>query len=79
MVYFTVHAEADLEVHADGVPAHGDLDWFVLRKILEDGRGDTRPGFSLEYCLRTSAAYFAWFFEGVYQFVHKEGLYSEPS
>ncbi len=76
VVYFTVHSEADLEVHAEGVMGHGDLDWMVLRKILEDGRGDTRPGFSLEYCLRTATAYFAWFFEGVYQFVKKEGLYS---
>lgn len=25
---------------------------------------------------RTGTAYFAWFFEGVYQFVKKEGLYS---
>jgi hypothetical protein len=76
IVYFTVHSEADLEVHADGVLAHADLDWMVLRRILEEGRGDTRPGFSLEYCLRMGTAYFAWFFEGVYQFVKKEGLYS---
>ena len=76
IVYFRVHSEADLEVHADGVLAHADLDWMVLRRILEEGRADTRPGFSLEYCLRTGTAYFAWFFEGVYQFINKEGLYS---
>jgi hypothetical protein len=70
-----VHAEADLEEHADGVMAHADLDWTVLGKMLEEGRADTRPGFSLEYCLRMGTAYFAWFFEGVYQYVHKEGLY----
>ena len=75
IVYFRVHAEADLEEHADGVMAHADLDWTVLRKMLEEGRADTRPGFSLEYCLRMGTAYFAWFFEGVYQYINKEGLY----
>lgn len=76
VVYFTVHSEADLEVHGEDVPAHGELDWRVLMKILEDGRGDTHPGFSLEYFLRTATAYLAWFFEGPYQFVRKEGFYS---
>ena len=75
IVYFRVHAEADLEEHADGVMAHADLDWTVLRKMLEEGRADTRPGFSLEYCLRMGTAYFAWFFEGVYQYINQEGLY----
>jgi len=75
IVYFRVHAEADLEEHADGVMAHADLDWTVLRKMLEEGRADTLPGFSLEYCLRMGTAYFAWFFEGVYQYINKEGLY----
>ncbi len=76
IVYFRVHAEADLEEHADGVMAHADLDWIVLRKMLEEGRVDTRPGFSLDYCIRTGTAYFAWFFEGVYQYIKKEGLYA---
>lgn len=76
IVYFTVHAEADLEEH-EGVIAHADLDWLVLRKLLEEGRGDTRPGFSLEYCIRMGMAYFAWFFEGVYQSLHHEGLYQK--
>jgi pyrroloquinoline quinone (PQQ) biosynthesis protein C len=75
IVYFTVHSKADLEPH-DGVMGHADLDWMVLKKILEEGRAETRPGFSLEYCIRTGTAYFAWFFEGVYQFVHREGLYA---
>jgi hypothetical protein len=48
----------------------------VLQKILEEGRAETRPGFSLEYALRTGCDYFAWFFEGVYQYVKKEGAYS---
>ena len=77
IVYFQVHAEADLQQHAGGVMAHADLDWMVLKKMLEEGRADTRPGFSLEYCLRMGITYFAWFFEGVYQYVNKEGLYRE--
>ena len=70
IVYFRMHAQADLEEH-DGVMAHADLDWMVLKKLLEEGKADTRPGFNLEYCLRTGTAYFAWFFEGVYQYVKK--------
>jgi len=27
--------------------------------------------------MRTGTAYFAWFFEGVYQYVKKEGFYKE--
>src|SRR4026208_464452 len=46
-----------------------------LRKLLEGGRAETRPGFNLAYCLRMGTAYFAWFFEGVYQHIKKEGLY----
>jgi len=79
IVYFTVHSEADLEEHAGGVMGHADLDWLVLKTILQEGRADTRPGSSLEYCLRMGTAYFAWFFEGVYQFVKKEGLYAPQS
>ena len=76
-VYFTVHSEADLEEHEGGVMGHADLDWLVLKTILQEGRADARPGSSLEYCLRMGTAYFAWFFEGVYQSVNKEGLYKE--
>jgi len=74
VVYFRVHAQADLEEH-QGVMAHAELDWTVLRKLLEEGRAETRPGFNLAYCLRMGTAYFAWFFEGVYQHIKKEGLY----
>jgi hypothetical protein len=51
------------------------LDWTVLKKLLESGNADTRPGFNLEYCLRSGTAYFAWFFEGVYQYINQEGFY----
>jgi predicted metal-binding protein len=74
IVYFRVHAQADLEEH-QGVMAHAELDWTVLKKLLEQGRAETRPGFNLAYCLRMGTAYFAWFFEGVYQHIKKEGLY----
>ena len=76
IVYFRVHAAADLEEH-DGVMAHADLDWMVLRRMLEEGKAETRPGFNLEYCLRMGTAYFAWFFEGVYQAIKKEGFYKD--
>ncbi|MDP7640643.1 MAG: hypothetical protein QGG73_13185 [Candidatus Hydrogenedentes bacterium] len=79
VVYFTVHSEADLEVHGEDVPAHGELDWRVLTEILEDERGDTRPEFILEGCSRTVTAHFAWFFEGLSQFVREEGFYSTQS
>jgi hypothetical protein len=74
IVYFRIHAQADLEEH-QGVMAHAELDWTVLKKLLEEGRAETRPGFNLEYCLRMGTAYFAWFFEGVYQHIRREGLY----
>ena len=51
--------------------AHADLDWMVLKKMLEEGKAETRPGFNLEYCMRMGTAYFAWFFEGVYQYDQK--------
>jgi hypothetical protein len=51
------------------------LDWTVLKKLLEAGKAETRPGFNLEYCLRCGTAYFAWFFEGVYQHINHEGMY----
>jgi len=76
IVYFRVHAVADLEEH-DGVMAHADLDWMVLRKMLEEGKAETGPGFNLEYCLRMGTSYFAWFFEGVYQQIKREGFYKE--
>jgi hypothetical protein len=47
----------------------------VLKKLLEEGRAETRPGFNLTYCVRMGTAYFAWFFEGVYQHIKEEGLY----
>jgi hypothetical protein len=76
IVYFRVHAKADLEEH-DGIMAHADLDWMVLKNMLIEGKAETRPGFNLEYCMRMGTAYFAWFFEGVYQQIKKEGLYKE--
>src|SRR5262244_4554547 len=49
-VYFSTHEEADLKEHADGVMGHGSFRRLVLRRLLEDGMVDVRPGYSLEYC-----------------------------
>jgi pyrroloquinoline quinone (PQQ) biosynthesis protein C len=49
-VYFSTHEEADLREHEDGVMGHGSFRRMVLRRILEDGMADVRPGYSLEYC-----------------------------
>ena len=38
IVYFRVHAKADLEEH-DGIMAHADLDWMVLKKMLDRRQG----------------------------------------
>src|ERR1041384_1285777 len=43
IVYFRVHAEADLEEH-DGVMAHAGLDWMVLQKLLEEGGAERSEG-----------------------------------
>src|SRR5262249_3067386 len=49
-VYFSTHEEADLKEQADGVMGHGSFRRLVLRRLLEDGMVDVRPGYSLEYC-----------------------------
>ena len=49
-VYFSTHEEADLKEHADGVMGHGSFRRLVLRRLLEDGMVEVRPGYSLEYC-----------------------------
>jgi len=68
--YFVTHEEADLEEH-EGVMAHGEFNRAVLQRILQDGRADFRPGFSLEYAALTSVDLFALFLDGVYRRVMK--------
>jgi quercetin dioxygenase-like cupin family protein/pyrroloquinoline quinone (PQQ) biosynthesis protein C len=68
--YFVTHEEADLEEH-EGVMGHGEFNRAVLQRILQEGRADFRPGFSLEYAALTSVDLFALFLEGVYRHVMK--------
>ncbi len=69
--YFVTHEEADLQEH-EGVMGHGEFNRAVLQRILQDGRADFRPGFSLEYAALTSVDLFALFLEGVYKHVKGE-------
>ncbi len=52
--YFGTHEEADLAEHEEGVMAHGSFNRAVLRRLLEDGMAEERPGYGMEYCARTS-------------------------
>ncbi len=53
-VYFSLHEEADLKEHEDGIMGHGTFRRQVLQRLLEDGMADVRPGYSLEYCALTA-------------------------
>jgi len=64
-VYFSTHEEADLREHEDGVMGHGSFRRMVLQRILEDGTGDVRPGYSLEYCGLTSVDLYGAIFQSV--------------
>ncbi|RMG53171.1 MAG: hypothetical protein D6723_07535 [Acidobacteria bacterium] len=67
--YFTTHEEADLYEHEGGIMGHGEFNRAVLQRILEDGRADFRPGFSLHYAALTSVDLFALFHDRVYAYV----------
>lgn len=54
-VYFTTHEEADLVEH-DGIMAHGEFNWMVFRRMLEQGEARFRPGVSISYCIDTELA-----------------------
>lgn len=58
--YFRVHEEADLG-------EHGSTNQIILQKALEDGYGNERAGWSLEYCARISVEMMAHFYDGVYR------------
>ena len=60
MKYFRVHEEADLGEHSSA-------NQIILQKALEDGYGNERAGWPLEYCARVSVQMMALFFEGVYR------------
>lgn len=59
--YFQTHEEADLVEHEGGVMAHGLFNRTVLTRLYEQGKGDFRPGFDLDYAMLTSMRYFAGF------------------
>lgn len=63
--YFAIHEEADLSVHEGGVMAHADVNREVLARMIEQGYGVCRPGFSLEYAARVSAELKGIFFRSV--------------
>jgi pyrroloquinoline quinone (PQQ) biosynthesis protein C len=58
--YFRVHEEADLGEHSS-------TNQIILQKALEDGYGNERAGWPLEYCGRVAVEMVALFFEGVYR------------
>lgn len=72
--YFKTHEEADLETHAEGILGHGEFNRAVVQRLLENGLVEMRPGYSPEYCVETSAAYFGLFMEGVYRHARKARL-----
>jgi len=60
MKYFRIHEEADLGEHSS-------TNQTILQKALEDGYGNERAGWPLEYCARVAVEMVALFFEGVYR------------
>ena len=70
--YFKTHEEADLETHEDGILGHGEFNRTVVQRLVEGGLVEMRPGYSPEYCVETSAAYFGLFMDGVYRHARKE-------
>ncbi len=59
--YFRVHEEADLSEE------HGGTNQIILQKALEDGFGNERAGWPLEYCSRIAVEMMANFYDGVYR------------
>lgn len=58
--YFRVHEEADLGEHTN-------VNQIILQKALEDGYGNERAGWPLDYCARISVQMMAHFYDGVYR------------
>lgn len=59
--YFRVHEEADLSEE------HGGANQTILQKALEEGYGNERAGWPLDYCARISAQMMLHFYDGVYR------------
>ncbi|HEY7322932.1 MAG TPA: hypothetical protein VIE89_35675 [Candidatus Binatia bacterium] len=61
MKYFRVHEEADLD------EAHGGTNQAILEVALQEGYGNERAGWPLEYCGRIAVQMIGNFYDGVYR------------
>lgn len=57
-VYFAAHEHADMKSHPLGeskteAMGHGPFNRMILQRCLEDGRVESRAGYSMEYCALT--------------------------
>lgn len=59
--YFRVHEEADLSEE------HGGTNQRILEKALEEGYGNERAGWPLEYCSRVAVQMMTTFYDGIYR------------
>jgi len=59
--YFRVHEEADLSEE------HGGTNQRILEKALEEGYGNERAGWPLEYCARVAVQMMTTFYDGIYR------------
>jgi pyrroloquinoline quinone (PQQ) biosynthesis protein C len=61
MNYFRVHEESDLDEE------HGGTNHAILQVALQEGYGNERAGWPLEYCGRIAVQMVANFYDGVYR------------
>jgi len=61
MKYFRVHEEADLD------EAHGGTNQAILEVALQEGYGNERAGWPLEYCGKIAVQMIGNFYDGVYR------------
>lgn len=59
--YFRVHEEADLSEE------HGGANQMILQKALENGYGNERAGWPLEYCAKIAVEMVAHFYDGIHK------------
>ena len=61
MKYFRVHEEADLDEE------HGGTNQKILEAALQEGYGNERAGWPLEYCGKIAVQMIGNFYDGVYR------------
>ena len=61
MKYFRVHEEADLDED------HGGTNQAILEVALQEGYGNERAGWPLEYCGKIAVQMIGNFYDGVYR------------